>query len=148
LSVVLNVSNVTKLFGSFAAVDGMNMQMKEGGVYLLVGPNGCGKTTLVNCISGIYTPNGGNIFYRTKDISGEPMFKIAQRGLVRTFQIAAPFLRLTALENMLVAIPDNAGENIALSLFRPTWADSEMSVPSSPKRPPSMTPTGRPSGVQ
>ena len=126
MSVVLNVSNVTKLFGSFAAVDGMNMQMKEGGVYLLVGPNGCGKTTLVNCISGIYTPNGGNIFYRTKDISGEPMFRIAQRGLVRTFQIAAPFLRLTTLENMLVAIPDNAGENIALSLFRPTWADSEI----------------------
>jgi len=61
LSVVLDVSNVTKLFGSFAAVDGMNLQMKEGGVYLLVGPNGCGKTTLVNCISGIYKPNGANV---------------------------------------------------------------------------------------
>jgi branched-chain amino acid transport system ATP-binding protein len=56
------------------------------------------------------------------------MYKISRRGLVRTFQIASPFLRLTALENMLVALPDNAGENIALSLFKPTWAGSEISA--------------------
>lgn len=125
---VLRVENVTKLFGGFAAVDGMNMRVQEGGIYLLVGPNGCGKTTLVNTISGIYKPNGGHIFYRDADISDEPMFKIAQRGLVRTFQIASPFLRLTTLENMLAAIPDNAGENLVLSLFRPTWADSEIAA--------------------
>ena len=125
---VLIVDNVTKLFGQFAAVDGMNMRMNEGGVYLLVGPNGCGKSTLVNCISGFYKPNDGNVYYRSADITGEPMYKIAQRGLVRTFQIASPFLRLTTLENMLAAIPDNAGESIVLSLFRPTWEGSEVTA--------------------
>ncbi len=125
---VLIVDNVTKLFGQFAAVDGMNMRMNEGGVYLLVGPNGCGKSTLVNCISGFYKPNDGNVYYRSADITGEPMYEIAQRGLVRTFQIASPFLRLTTLENMLAAIPDNAGESIVLSLFRPTWERSEVTA--------------------
>lgn len=122
---VLVVDDVVKLFGQFAAVDGMNLTMNEGKIHLLVGPNGCGKTTLVNCISGIFTPNSGNIYYRGTDITGEEMYKIAQRGLIRTFQIASPFLRLTALENMLAAIPENKGENLVLSLFRPQWANSE-----------------------
>ncbi len=125
---VLLVDNVTKLFGEFAAVDSMNLKMEEGGIYLLVGPNGCGKSTLVNCITGFYEQSSGQISYRGADISDEPMHKIAQRGLVRTFQIASPFLRLTTLENMLAAIPENAGENIVLSLFKPTWVDSEITA--------------------
>jgi branched-chain amino acid transport system ATP-binding protein len=119
---------VRKLFGAFAAVDGISFTMKEGGIYLLVGPNGCGKTTLVNCITGIYPLSAGKILYRSADITGEPMYKIARRGLIRTFQIASPFLRLTTLENMLAAIPDNAGENIVFSLFRPRWQNSEVSA--------------------
>jgi len=106
MSEVLRIENVRKYFGKFAAVDDITFNLKEGGIYLLVGPNGCGKSTLVNCIS----------------------VKIARRGLVRTFQIASPFLRLTTLENMLVALPDNAGENIFLSLFRPTWQESEVNA--------------------
>jgi len=128
MSEVLRCEGVKKYFGKFAAVDGMTISLKEGGIYLLVGPNGCGKSTLVNCISGIYVPEEGRVFYRDADITGEDMYKIARRGLVRTFQIASPFLRLTTLENMLVALPENAGENIALSLFKPTWVESEISA--------------------
>ena len=128
LSEVLKMDKVRKYFGKFAAVDDISFSLKEGGIYLLIGPNGCGKTTLVNCISGIYTPDEGHIHYRDADITGEEMFKIARRGLVRTFQIASPFLRLTTLENMLVALPDNVGENILLSLFKPTWIDSEINA--------------------
>jgi len=128
MSEVLKIDGVRRLFGKFAAVDGISFGLKEGGVYLLVGPNGCGKTTLVNCITGIYKVNGGHVYYRDADITGEDMYKIARRGLVRTFQIASPFLALTTLENMLVALPDNAGENIFLSLFKPTWIDSEVSA--------------------
>ena len=126
MSEILRIDNVSKYFGKFAAVDGISFGLKEGGIFLLVGPNGCGKSTLVNCISGFFRPEEGNIYYREADITGEDMFKIARRGLVRTFQIASPFLRLTTLENMLVALPDNAGENILFSLFKPTWAGSEI----------------------
>lgn len=128
MSEVLRVEKVSKYFGKFAAVDEFSFGLKEGGVYLLVGPNGCGKTTLVNCISGIFKPEKGRIYYRDADITGEAMYKIARRGLVRTFQIASPFLALTTLENMLVALPDNAGENIFFSLVKPRWADSEVSA--------------------
>jgi len=128
MSEVLKIQNVHKYFGKFAANDGITFSLKEGGIYLLVGPNGCGKSTLVNCISGIFEPEEGSIIYRGEDITGEDMYKISRRGLVRTFQIASPFLSLTTLENMLVALPDNAGENIALSLFKPTWIDSEISA--------------------
>ncbi|HUV34226.1 MAG TPA: ABC transporter ATP-binding protein [Candidatus Desulfaltia sp.] len=128
MSEILVIDDVYKYFGKFAANDGVTFSLKEGGIYLLVGPNGCGKSTLVNCVTGIFTPEKGHIYYRDADITGEEMYKIARRGLVRTFQIASPFLRLTTLENMLVALPENAGENIALSLFKPTWIDSEASA--------------------
>jgi branched-chain amino acid transport system ATP-binding protein len=128
MSEILKIDKVSKYFGKFAAVDGISFSLREGGIYLLVGPNGCGKSTLVNCISGLYTPEEGNVYYREADITGEDMYKISRRGLVRTFQIASPFLRLTTLENMLVALPDNAGENIFLSLFKPTWEDSEVNA--------------------
>jgi branched-chain amino acid transport system ATP-binding protein len=128
MSEVLRIENVSKYFGRFAAVDDISFGLKEGGIYLLVGPNGCGKSTLVNCISGFFHPEQGSIYYRDTEITKEEMYQIARRGLVRTFQIASPFLRLTTLENMLVALPDNAGENIFLSLFRPTWAESEVSA--------------------
>lgn len=128
MSEVLKIANVRKYFGKFAAVDDISFGLKEGGIYLLVGPNGCGKTTLVNCISGIYNPEEGKVFYRDADITGEEMYKISRRGLVRTFQIAAPFLSLTTLENMLVAVPKNAGENIFQSLLKSKWRDSEVSA--------------------
>jgi branched-chain amino acid transport system ATP-binding protein len=128
MSEILKIDKVSKYFGKFAAVDRLSFGLKEGGIYLLVGPNGCGKSTLVNCISGLYTPEEGNVYYREVDITGEDMYKISRRGLVRTFQIASPFLRLTTLENMLVALPDNAGENIFLSLFKPTWEESEVNA--------------------
>ncbi len=128
MSEILRIVNVKKYFGNFAAVDDISIGLKEGGIYLLVGPNGCGKTTLTNCITGIFHAEEGKIYYHDEDITKEDMYKIARKGLVRTFQIASPFLRLTTLENMLVALPDNKGENIGLSLLKPTWVDSEISA--------------------
>jgi len=128
MSEVLKIQNVRKYFGRFAAVDDISITLKEGGIYLLVGPNGCGKTTLVNCITGIFKPEEGHIIYKDTDITGWDMYKSARRGLVRTFQIASPFLSLTTLENMLVALPENAGENIFYSLMKRSWISSEVSA--------------------
>src|SRR3990170_5902794 len=128
MSEVLKIQNVRKYFGRFAAVDDISFGLKEKGIYLLVGPNGCGKTTLVNCITGIFNPEEGGIFYKGSNITGQDMYKISRRGLVRTFQIASPFLSLTTLENMMVALPENAGENIFYSLMKRSWIDSEVSA--------------------
>ncbi|MCX6643536.1 MAG: ABC transporter ATP-binding protein, partial [Candidatus Bathyarchaeota archaeon] len=128
MSEILKIENVRKYFGRFAAVDDISIGLKEAGIYLLVGPNGCGKTTLTNCISGIFHAEEGRILYRDEDITNMDMYKIARKGLVRTFQIAAPFLRLTTLENMLVAIPENKGENLGYSLVKAAWIDSEISA--------------------
>jgi len=125
---ILRIENVRKYFGRFAAVDDITIGLQEGKIYLLVGPNGCGKTTLTNCITGIFHAEEGRIYYRDEDITKEEMFKIARKGLIRTFQIASPFLSLTTLENMLVALPENAGENIFYSLYKPAWVDSEINA--------------------
>ncbi|TFH14917.1 ATP-binding cassette domain-containing protein, partial [Candidatus Bathyarchaeota archaeon] len=69
MSEILKIDNVYKYFGKFAANDGVSFSLKEGGIYLLVGPNGCGKSTLVNCISGIFVPEKGHIYYRGADIT-------------------------------------------------------------------------------
>ena len=61
MSEILKIDNVYKYFGKFAANDGVSFGLKEGGIYLLVGPNGCGKSTLVNCISGIFVPEEGHV---------------------------------------------------------------------------------------
>lgn len=65
MSEVLKIQNVRKYFGKFAAVDDISFALKEGGIYLLVGPNGCGKTTLVNCITGISSPRKAASYTRT-----------------------------------------------------------------------------------
>jgi len=122
---ILCVRNLTMRFGSFRAVDNVSMGIPRAAISLLIGPNGSGKTTLVNCISGLYTPEEGTVKYMGADITGEPPHKIVKKGLVRTFQIAQPFLRLTVLENLLVSHGDNPGESVFWSFVQARWAKQE-----------------------
>ena len=98
MSEILRIEHARKYFGRFAAVDDISIGLKEGGIYLLVGPNGCGKSTLTNCISGLFHPEEGHIYYRDQDITKMEMYEIARMGLVRTFQIASPFLSRSMIE--------------------------------------------------
>ena len=99
---IIEVKQVSKLFGGLAAVNHVNLQIPEKTIYSIIGPNGAGKTTLFNCISGFYVPEKGNIEYMGEAIEGLSTDTIAGLGISRTYQNIRLFGNLTALENILI----------------------------------------------
>lgn len=100
---LLRTRDLTLSFGALRAVDGVSIDVPERRITLIIGPNGSGKTSLINAISGIYRPSSGSVIYDGMDITGLPPHRINELGIVRTFQIPQPFLRLTVLENLLIS---------------------------------------------
>jgi branched-chain amino acid transport system ATP-binding protein len=100
---VLTVDRLTKQFGGFTALNGISFEVKAGEILGLIGPNGSGKTTCFNCISGALAPTAGSIRFKDVEIGGLTPDAICHRGLARTFQIPRPFRKLTILENVAVA---------------------------------------------
>jgi branched-chain amino acid transport system ATP-binding protein len=98
----LELDRVTKRFGGLTAVRELSFGVEEGEIRGLIGPNGAGKTTTFNVISGFYRPNAGEILYRGRAISGLKTSRIAEDGLVRTFQSTTLFHEMTVFENMLI----------------------------------------------
>ena len=124
-SEILRTSNVTKSFGGVRALKGVSIKVDEGSITMMIGPNGSGKTTLINVISGIYEPDDGKVFFNGREITGLKPHEIFKLGLARTFQIPQPFTKLTVLENLLVAYPDNPGERFFGALRRGRWMKVE-----------------------
>lgn len=104
MSPMLEVENLSKMFGGIRAVDGCSMTVEQGKITGLIGPNGSGKTTMFNMITGFYTPDSGHIRYEGKPIGGLLPSRICHRGIGRTFQITRLFWKLTVLENMIVPV--------------------------------------------
>jgi branched-chain amino acid transport system ATP-binding protein len=100
---LLEVEGVTKLFGPLRALDDVSLSVKRGEILGLVGPNGSGKTTVINVISGLLVPTSGRVLLEGQEVSGKAPFRLARRGINRTFQIPKPFPALTARENLEVA---------------------------------------------
>jgi branched-chain amino acid transport system ATP-binding protein len=100
---VLTVDRLTKQFGGFTALNTVSFEVKEGEILGLIGPNGSGKTTCFNCISGALAATGGSIRFKGDEIAGLTPDAICHRGLARTFQIPRPFRKLSILENVAVA---------------------------------------------
>lgn len=98
---VLEIENVSKLFHGLVAIDDLTIKVKPGQIYGIIGPNGAGKTTLFNCVTGIYTPEKGTIKYKGEDITGMSTHKIAQRGVLRTFQNIRLFKEMSVAENII-----------------------------------------------
>ncbi len=100
---LLNVKKATKTFDGITAVDSCSFDVKEGEILGLIGPNGSGKTTMFNLITGIYDPDGGNISFKGEDIIQLGTYEVAQMGIGRTFQLIRLFPKLTTMDNMLIA---------------------------------------------
>lgn len=100
---LLQVSGLTMRFGGLLAVDQVEFEVRRDEVFAIIGPNGAGKTTVFNCVGGFYKPSTGSITMDGKPITGMPSHKVAQHGLVRTFQNVRLFKNLTVLENLMVA---------------------------------------------
>jgi len=123
--VTLVCKGIRKHFGGLYALDGVNISLKKGQFTLLIGPNGSGKTTLINTITGYYFPDEGSIIYENKDITKLGMHERFKLGIARTFQIPKPFIKLTVLENLLVAARDNPGERFIYAPIKSKWVDKE-----------------------
>jgi len=108
---ILEVKNLSKNYGGVQAVDGVSFTVERGSITGLIGPNGAGKSTALNVIGGLLPPAGGSIVFDGADVTGQPMHRLARRGLVRTFQLARVFGNLTAIENLLVAAPAHRGDS-------------------------------------
>jgi ABC-type uncharacterized transport system ATPase subunit len=97
---LLEIEGLRKTFGGLAAVDGVDLTLEEGALHALVGPNGCGKSTLFNLITGALAPSGGRVRFAGEDITGWPVHRIARAGIGRKFQVPAVFDGLTVLQNL------------------------------------------------
>ena len=98
----LDIQGLSISFGGLRALDRVNLRLDEGEVYALIGPNGAGKTSLFNCINGVYKQTEGRIYFRDEEISGMSPYKVAMRGIARTFQNTELSPNMTVLDNILL----------------------------------------------
>ena len=101
---LLKVAGVYKNFGGVQAIHDLSFELAQGELLGLIGPNGSGKTTAVNLITGFVKPSEGEIIYRGRNITGWAPYKIVRQGIARTFQMVKPFYQLPAYKNMIIPL--------------------------------------------
>jgi branched-chain amino acid transport system permease protein len=109
---MLTATEIHRHFEGMRAVDGVSIEVPPGKITGLIGPNGAGKSTLLAVLAGTLPATSGSIVFDGQDITHLPAYQRARRGLVRTFQLPSEFARLTVLENLMVAAPDNRGDSL------------------------------------
>ena len=119
---ILVVRDVVRTFGGLRAVDGASLDVERGSITALIGPNGAGKSTLFNVVSGFLSAERGSVQFEERRIDRAASYRIAQRGLVRTFQVPRALTRLSVLDNVLLAAPNHSGERLSGLLLRPARA--------------------------
>jgi branched-chain amino acid transport system ATP-binding protein len=99
---LLGVEGLARRFGGIQAVAGLSFDVQEGEILGVIGPNGSGKTTAFNLITGFYRPDRGHVRFAGEDVTGLPPYAVCARGLCRTFQVARPFKDISVLRNVLM----------------------------------------------
>lgn len=116
---LLNAEGLQRSFYGVRALNGASLSVRPGTITGLIGPNGAGKTTVFNCLSGVIPAEGGRVTFDGGDVTHLRPEEISQRGLVRTFQIARGFPKLTVLETLLLHGDAQPGEDVLVALFSP-----------------------------
>jgi len=118
---VLEARNLKKAFGGVRAVDGCSFAVPRGKISGLIGPNGSGKTTTFNLLTGLLSPDSGQVIYEGENLAGLRPYQIFRKGITRTFQITRIFREMTVLENMLsvtgLDVPDRVARERAEELI-------------------------------
>jgi neutral amino acid transport system ATP-binding protein len=125
---ILVVDGVQRRFGGLTAVDVGHVEIQRGVITALIGPNGAGKTTFFNLLTGFDKPNEGTWTFNGTTISGVSPYKVARRGMVRTFQLTKVLSRLTVLENMRLGATSQRGEGFFTAFLKPLWRDQEAQI--------------------
>jgi len=103
----LVVDGLTKRYGGLTAVEDFSFAVSEGEILAIIGPNGAGKSTTFNCITGMIRPTAGRVWYDDEDITNEPMYRVVNRGLARTFQSFRPIADQTVINNVILSLTPN-----------------------------------------
>ena len=125
---ILIADNVCRTFGGLKAVDVDHFEIQRGKITALIGPNGAGKTTFFNLLTGFDRPDTGEWTFNGESLSGTPPYKVARKGMVRTFQLTKVLSRLTVIENMRLGATGQRGEKLLAGMFKFLWADQEAEI--------------------
>jgi branched-chain amino acid transport system permease protein len=123
--VILETRGIARTFEGLRAVDDISVSFERARLTGLIGPNGAGKSTFLAMLAGTLDPTAGSILYEGADVTGLPAYRRAQKGIVRTFQLASEFKRLTVIENLLSAVPNQSGDSLKGALLGPRYWRSD-----------------------
>ena len=112
-------------FGGIVALDAVSFEMRQGQIVGLIGPNGAGKTTLFNCVSRLYTPDGGDLLFEGRSIIDETPHRVAALGIGRTFQNLALFPTMSVLQNVMVGVHARTSSDFLSNALRLPWVTRE-----------------------
>ncbi len=125
---ILVADNVRRAFGGLVAVDVEHLEVQRGAITALIGPNGAGKTTFFNLLTNFDEPDTGDRLFEGNDLSGVSAYKVANLGMVRTFQLTKSLSKMTVIDNMRLGGTEQAGESFFRALMPFLWRRQEAEI--------------------